>query len=258
MSEVMITKEDDVTTIKLNRPERHNAMTPLMIRELTEAFKHASSDPKLRAIVLTGAGPSFCSGGDLEWMRSTIKYKLEENLKDAENLFEMYAAAASCPVPVIGYIEGNTYGGGLGLVAVCDVAVAEESAMFCFSECKIGLVPAVISSFVMRKMKPNKSREYMLTARPFDAMAALQAGLVEFVGKELEATEYVQSTLKCVRDCGPESVRETKRLLDYVHNHKLNENRDESIRVISERRVSDEGQEGLNSFLQKRKPAWVK
>ena len=258
MSEVIIANENNVLTVKLNRAERHNAMTPLMIRELTEIFKNARTDETLRAIVLTGAGPSFCSGGDLEWMCSTIKYRLEENLKDAENLHEMYTSAANCPVPVIGHIEGHAYGGGLGLVAICDVAIAEESAMFCFSECRLGLVPAVISSFVTRKMRMNKARELMITARPFDAPVAFQAGLIEFVGRELETTEYLESTLKCLRDCGPMAVRETKRLLGFLREHNAKENREESIRVIAERRVSVEGQEGLTSFLQKRKPAWVK
>lgn len=257
MSEIIITGEKNVVTIKLNRPERHNAMTPLMIRELTDAFKNAGANLDTRAVVLCGAGPSFCSGGDLEWMRSTVKYKYEENMKDAENLFEMYSAAARCPVPVIGYIEGHAYGGGLGLAAICDVAIAEESSMFCFSEARLGLVPAVISSFVTKKMRINKARELMLTARPFDASTALGAGLVEFVGRELEATEYLEATLKCFRDCGPMAVRETKRLLEYLRENDGQANRDESIRVIAERRVSAEGQEGLNSFLQKRKPSWV-
>ncbi len=258
MAEIIVTSENNVMTIKLNRPERHNAMTPLMIRELTDAFRQAGDGLKCRAVILKGAGPSFCSGGDLEWMRSTVKYKYEENMKDAENLYEMYAAAADCPIPVLGYIEGHAYGGGLGLAAICDVAIAEESSMFCFSEARLGLVPAVISSFVTRKMRPNKVREFMLTAKPFDAAAALNAGLIEYMGRELEATEYLETTIKCLCDCGPMALRETKRLLGFLREHDNKSNRDESIRVIAERRVSTEGQEGLTGFLEKRKPAWVK
>jgi methylglutaconyl-CoA hydratase len=203
-------------------------------------------------------GASFSAGGDLEWMKSMAKYKFEENLRDAEQLFNMFETIAECPLPVLGYIQGHAFGGGVGLAAVCDIAVAEESALFCFSEGRLGLVPAVISSFVAAKMHKNKMREYMLTARVFNAHQAHDAGLVEFVGRELESKEFFQQTLDAICNEGPEAVRETKKLLGFLRHHPKAAIKSESVRVIAERRVSAEGQEGIASFLAKRKPAWVK
>lgn len=257
MSTVLIKKEKFCYSVKLNRPDKHNAFNPEMIKELTEFFIGADKDKFAGAILLSGAGASFCSGGDLEWMKSMAQFKFEENIEDARALYNMYAAAAQCSLPIVGYLHGSVYGGGLGLAAICDIAIAEATTQFCFSEVKIGLVPAVISSFVLKKMDENKAREFMMTARVFDAEAAQSAGLIEFSGRELEIQEYRDQTIHLLGKSGPEAVRETKKLLNKLQKETSDTVREDCIRVISERRVSPEGQEGLKSFLEKRKPAWL-
>lgn len=257
MSEtVLIKKEKFYYSIRLNRPEKHNAFNPEMIKELTHAFEKVSTDKFAGAILLSGVGPSFCSGGDISWMKSIATYNLQQNMADATLLFNMFEAAANCPLPIIGYLHGNVYGGGVGLAAICDIAIAETSTKFCFSEVRLGLVPAVISSFVMKKMSYNKAREYMLTGETFGTDEASHAGLIEHVCRELEAKEFVRKTLNAIGKNGPEAMRETKWLTNHNRIARPEEIKAESIEVIAERRVSDEGQEGLKSFLEKRKPAW--
>lgn len=253
---VLIKKEKFYYTVRLNRPDKHNAFDPEMIRKLTDFFIKANDDKFAGAILITGAGPSFCSGGDITWMKSIVDYNLQQNTNDATALFDMFEAASKCTIPVIGYVHGNVYGGGLGLTAICDVAIAESSTKFCFSEVKLGLVPAVISSFVMKKMALNKAREYMITGTVFDSQEALNAGLVEHVCRELEAREFIHRTLNSIGRNGPEAVREVKWLIDFNQKSSATDIKTESIQVIAERRVSAEGQEGLKSFLEKRKPAW--
>jgi methylglutaconyl-CoA hydratase len=257
MSEVLISKENFYYNVRLNRPEKHNAFNQNMIAKLTSFFREANNDKFAGAVVLTGAGASFCAGGDIEWMQSMAGYSLKENQADAKLLFEMFEAASDCTLPILGHVQGNVFGGGVGLAAICDIAIAESSTKFCFSEVKIGLVPAVISSFVMKKMNINKARELMLTGRSFSADVAFESGLIEFVGRELESKEYLQSTLANIGKNGPEATRETKKLLEMQRFADKAAIKNESIRVIAERRVSAEGQEGLKSFLEKRTPAWI-
>lgn len=253
----MIKKEKFYYTVKLNRPEKHNAFTVETIRELTEFFKMANNDKFAGAIVLSGEGKSFCAGGDLAWMKSSVHYSLEENKADAKNLFEMYEAASNCNLPILGYLHGNVFGGGVGLAAICDIAIAQVDTVFCFSEVKLGLVPAVISSFVLKKMSPSKAKELMISGQVFNAEIAHAAGLVEFVGRELEAKAYLDVAISSISKNGREATRELKRLLRHSYFSDEKSIKAESIKVISERRVSDEGQEGLKSFLEKRQPAWV-
>ncbi|MEQ1665241.1 MAG: enoyl-CoA hydratase-related protein [Bdellovibrionales bacterium] len=262
MSEVLIKKESFYYSVKLNRPDKHNAFTPEMISQLTDFFVTVEKDKFAGAILLTGAGSSFCAGGDLGWMQSSVKFTYEENLADAKALFQMFDSAAKCSLPIVGYLQGSVYGGGLGLAAICDIAIAEVNSQFCFSEVKLGIVPAVISSFVLRKMNVGKAKELMMTARVFDADTATRSGLVQFSGRELEAQEYLKDTIGLLSKGGPEAVRETKKLIRKVNDLSgnevaANEIKTECIRVIAERRASGEGQEGLKSFLEKRKPAWL-
>ncbi len=258
MSDLLIQKEVDHFSVKLNRPEKHNALTAEMVGELTEFFNKASESVFARAIVITGAGASFCSGADIEWMKSMADYSFEQNRKDAEKLFEMFEAADKCSLPIISYLQGSVFGGGLGLVGISDIAVAEANARFCFSEAKLGLIPAVISSFVLKKMRLNKARELMLTASIFDAKVAYESGLIEYFERELEAKEYVTHSVKNISNNGPGAVQDIKKLLRFLQTGTEPQIKIESVRSISERRVSEEGQEGLASFLQKRKPAWVR
>lgn len=257
MSSVLIKKEKFYYSVKLNRPEKHNAFNPEMIQALTEFFKTASKDKFARAVLLTGAGSSFCAGADLEWMKSMAQIKMKENLADAKALDAMFAAAHDCELPIIGYLQGSVFGGGVGLAAICDIAVAEAATKFCFSEVKLGLVPAVISRYVLKKMQVNKAREWMLTGRVFDASEAKAAGLVECAGRELEAQAYLHETLKMIGQAGPEALRECKKLVGQVCSLPDEEIQEVTTQLIAQRRVSDEGQEGLKAFIEKRKPGWV-
>lgn len=255
MQFIKVEVKDQVQWISLNRPEKRNAFHPGMMAELTKAFRDVSLQ-SARAVVLTGEGESFCAGGDLDWMKSMAGYSLQENAKDSENLFDMYEAVRVCPLPVVGRVKGHAFGGGLGLLAVCDIVAAESKTQFCFSEVKWGLVPAVISSFVLEKMKPSKTREWMLTAKIFSASEGLDAGLLHFEGSESQVDQYVADTLKFLLKAGPEALRETKKLLRFLNENGPEVYRRESTRVIAERRVSAEGQAGLQSFLEKKPTPW--
>jgi len=255
MKNVKVEIKDGVQWLRLNRPEKRNAFEPQMMAEITEVFKKAPSSGA-RAIVLIGEGESFCSGGDLDWMKSMAGYSLEENRRDSENLFDMYEAARTCPLPVIGQIHGHAFGGGLGLVAVCDIVAAESKTQFCFSEVKWGLVPAVISSFVLEKMSPSKAREWMLTAKVFTSPEALDAGLIHFQSDSIQVEQFVTDTLKLLRKAAPEAVSETKKLLRFLDENPRSSYRKESTRVIAEKRVGAEGQAGLKSFLEKKPTPW--
>lgn len=247
---------DSILKITLNRVRVHNAFDANLIKDLTKAFKGAHKNHGARAILLSGLGPSFCSGGDLNWMKSMVKYSKSANQKDAEQLFEMYQSALDCPLPIVGYVHGHVFGGGLGLAAVCDIVAADISTKFCFSEVKIGIAPAVISSFVTRKMQMGKAREYMITGRVFDADEAFRSGLVQYVGRELEAKAFAEDTAKAFLKVGPEAVMHTKKLLNELSGIDTKSVRARCTKLIADRRVSREGQEGMKAFLSKTKPSW--
>jgi methylglutaconyl-CoA hydratase len=256
METVLVQKEKHCLQVTLNRPEVHNAFEPGMIRRLTEIFKNASADTSLRCITLRGKGKSFSAGADLEWMKSMVGYSLDQNLKDSEDLYAMFAALRDCTVPLVGRIHGNVMGGGLGLVAVCDIVAADKECRFAFSEAKLGLVPSVISSFVLRKASRSFARELMLTGEVFGCETAEKLGLIHFYGEPEETDDFVQSKVDFICANGPEAVRATKHILNYVESHGDDDARRETVKTIAERRVSAEGQEGLRAFLEKRKPSW--
>lgn len=258
MAHISIKEHAGVLKIRLDRPDRHNAFHPQMIAELTEAFRTAAQREEVRVVVLSGEGKSFCSGADLAWMKSMADYTLEENREDSHKLFDMFEAARLCPVPVIGQIHGNVMGGATGLVAICDIAAAEESTRFGFTEVRLGLAPAVISPFVLRKLAPAAAREWMLTGRLFSAQEAKEAGLVQFVGTSEEVDQYVRKTINRFLQCGPEAVRETKKLISFVEENQWSSMKEKTASVIAERRVSEEGQEGLRAFFEKSNPSWKK
>ncbi|MGE0761945.1 MAG: enoyl-CoA hydratase-related protein [Bdellovibrionales bacterium] len=256
MKHLLLKEVEQVCTVTLNRPDKHNAFHPEMIRELTEVFQALEKRSDLRAVVLEGAGPSFSAGGDLEWMKSMVKFSNEENVADADRLFAMYQAMAECSLPLIGCVHGNVMGGGLGLVAVCDIVCAEVSTKFSFSEARIGIAPAVISPWVLRKCPQGLVREVMLSARVFSADEAKSYGLIHQVGRSLEIDEFMRSTLHNFSQCGPQAVREAKRLMNFVASQSWSLQRGQATKVIAERRASAEGQEGLKAFLEKRQPTW--
>lgn len=250
--------------VRLARPKLHNAFNAKMISELSAIFDLAAKNTKLRYLLLQGEGPSFCSGADLEWMKSMVSFSLEENTADSDKLFGMFEKLSQLPFPTLACVQGNVMGGGLGLLAACDIVASENSAKFCFSEVRLGLVPAVISSFVLRKIPYSKALELMLTGKTFEAQEAKAIGLIHFVGNELEAENFIDSQIKLFCDAGPQAVRETKFLLSWIAKQNLNPSakplgdsiRERSVSTIARARVSEEGQEGLKSFFEKRTPRW--
>lgn len=257
MSTIIVKEIDGILDITLNRPEIHNAFNPEMISELTMLFSDQNFSVKSRAVVLRGAGESFCAGADLNWMKSMMKFNFEENLADAQRLYTMFDVMKNCPIPVIGKIHGNVFGGGLGLVAVCDIVAAEEKTKYCFSEAKLGLVPSVISPFVRRKVAPHIVRELFLTADLFDSEKAMASGLVHFKGSSSKCDKFIEEKIQSIKKCGKGALISTKKLLNDLESMNDQQTKTETTTVISRRRVSDEGQEGLKSFLEKRKPNWI-
>ncbi len=256
MKFLIITELEKVAYVKLHRPEVRNAFNPEMIGELTQVFQGFQNRKDLRAVVLQGEGKAFCAGADLNWMREMVNFTFAENQADSLVLFTMFEAIANCSLPVIGMIHGAAFGGALGLVAVCDEVIAEEGAQFCFSEVKLGIAPAVISAFVNRKAVAGKVRPLMLSGVVFNAHIAQQAGLVTEVVPVGEGHTTLQKVLHGYLQCGPEAIRETKKLLNSLSGMSWAEQKEATSKLIAERRSSPEGQEGLNSYLQKRPPVF--
>lgn len=255
MSRVLVEDNSGILTISLNRPEKRNAFDAAMIGEITTAFKKAARS-KARAVLLKAEGHSFCAGADLEYMKSMAKFSLKQNQADAKKLFEMFESVLICPLPVLARVQGYVMGGGLGLLSACDIAVAESNSTFAFSEVKLGLAPAVISPFVLRKVQRARAHEWMLTGRRFNAEEALAAGLVQSVGSAGEVDVFVTQVTDHWRECGPEGLRATKSLLSSVPNMSWPRVKRKTAQVIAQRRVSQEGQEGLRAFLEGRSPVW--
>jgi len=243
MDALQIERDDDVLRVTLARPETRNAFDATLIEELAEAFVDVG---KARAVVLAGAGPSFCAGADIEWMRNSVTLSHDENVADANALRRMLDAIDTCPAPVIALVQGHTLGGGAGLVATADIALAHERAVFAFSEVKLGIIPAVISPYAIRKIGESAARRYFVTGERFDAATALRIGLVHEVSADLEGT--LAALLRELRTAGPRAARHAKRLvLDRPDGP-------ETARRIAERRTSAEGQEGLRAFSEGRVP----
>ncbi|MGZ3772499.1 MAG: enoyl-CoA hydratase-related protein [Pseudobdellovibrionaceae bacterium] len=256
MSFVVVTELNQVAYVKLHRPEMRNAFNPEMIAELTKIFKELNIRKDLRAIVLQGEGKVFCAGADLNWMKEMVHFSFEQNREDSLKLFAMFEAMANCTLPIIGLVHGAAFGGALGLVAVCDEVVAEDNTQFCFSEVKLGIAPAVISAFVNIKAVAGKVRPLMLSGVVFNSSVAQQAGLVTEVVPSGDGHVAVQRMLHNYLQCGPEAVRETKKLLNNLHAMTWSQQKESTTTLIAERRASAEGQEGLKSFLEKREPTW--
>jgi len=247
---------DSIATVTLNRPEQHNAFNPVMVSSLTETFHRLSLRNDLRAVILTGSGRSFCAGADLASMREAASYSYEDNLKDAESIFDLMAAVDSCPHPVIGRINGSAMGGGVGLVGCCDIAVAVKRAKFGFSETRLGLVPAVISPFVIAKIGRNNARELFLTGERFDVWYAKEIGLIQHAVDEDDLHEKIDERVQEILKSAPGAARAAKRLVATVPGLSFEDLRSYTTQLIAERRSSDEGREGTEAFLEKREPWW--
>lgn len=245
MPTLRIERDDDLLRVTLARPETRNAFDAELIAELAEAFVDVG---KARAVLLGGDGPSFCAGADVEWMRASVELDHDANVADATALRRMLEAIDTCPAPVVARVQGHALGGGAGLVACADIAVAQSGAVFAFSEVKLGIIPAVISPFALGKIGGSAARRYFVTGERFDAATALRIGLVHEVADDLDGA--VDAVLGELRSAGPRAARHAKRLvLDRP-------DAAETARRIAERRTSEEGQEGLRAFLERRRPTW--
>jgi methylglutaconyl-CoA hydratase len=240
----------------LNRPEVRNALNDEVMAELSSWAAEAREDKTLRAVVLSGAGKTFCAGADVEWMAKTIRYTQEQNLQDATAMSHMFSALNTLPFPLIGRIHGGALGGGAGLAAVCDIVIAEEQAVFGFTEVKLGIVPAVISPFTLAKIGRSAARELFLTGARFSATRAREIGLVHHVVPAAGLDEAVDAALHEILSAGPEAVAAAKSLIANVWGRTMDAAAPLTASVIANRRVSPEGQEGLQAFLDKRKPSW--
>jgi methylglutaconyl-CoA hydratase len=243
MSALRVERDGDLLRITLARPGTRNAFDAALISELAEAFVDIGTP---RAVILAGDGPSFCAGADIAWMRASAELDYDANVADATALRRMLEAIDSCPAPVVARVQGHALGGGAGLVACSDIVLAHERTVFAFSEVKLGIIPAVISPFVLRKIGESAARRYFVTGERFDAQAALQLGLVHEVTSDLDAA--LERVLHELRTAAPRASRAAKRLvLDRPDGA-------ETARRIAERRTSPEGQEGLQAFLAGRTP----
>ena len=247
-----VTREGKTATVTLNRPDTRNAFNEETIAEITRAFRELGADEDLRAIVLAANGPAFCAGADLNWMKKMAGYTHAKNHADALQLAQMLRTIYLCPKPVVAIVQGDCYAGGMGLVAACDIIVAVDEANFCLSEVKLGLIPATISPYVIKAMGENASRRYFLTAERFSAREALRIGFAH----ELDAK--VAEIVKALVNNSPHAVRQAKALVRDVAGQPVN---DALLADTAERiahiRASEQGREGVASFLEKRKPNWL-
>jgi methylglutaconyl-CoA hydratase len=254
---VIAAKEGKVLRLTMNRPQVHNALNSEMIRELAGAFDEAKHDPNVRLVILTGAGESFCAGADLNWMREIIRYSYDQNLRESRELAELMHSIYALPKPTIARINGAVIGGGTGLFSACDIVIASDRAKFGLSEVKIGLVPAAIGPYVIRRIGESAARELFLTGERFDAHRALEIGLVNKVVPHEALDEKVVEVVRLLLSSGPEAIARCKELLQKVPAMGLDEAKIYTAEMIAGLRVSPEGQEGMAAFLEKRKPKWT-
>ena len=249
-------KENYVARVNLNRPEIHNAFNDTMLTELMQVFGEIKHDDSVRVVVLTGNGKSFCAGADLNWMKKMVNYSYEQNIADANRVSDCMYLLYSLQKPTIARVNGAAIGGGMGLLAACDIAIAQENAVLSLSEVKIGLVPACISPYVLKRAGENKCRELFLTGERLAAQRGLEAGLINQVVPMAGLDEAVDHRIKQLLSNGPMAMAACKELLEKVPAMSLEQARPYTAHVIAAMRVGDEGQEGMNAFLKKRRPAW--
>ncbi|MFC1750755.1 enoyl-CoA hydratase-related protein [Pseudomonadota bacterium] len=257
MSDQLLIHTDNrgVCTLTLNRPERHNALNAELIVELVNALTNVNNDPNIRVLVITGNGDSFSSGADMEWMKASANYDEETNRQDAMLFTQLMRTLYDLQKPTIALINGPSYGGGLGVIACCDIAIASTTAKFAFTEVRLGLVPAVISPYVIVKIGPSHARRLFLTAEQFSATQALAFDLVHFVVDKTELNTLVDQQIQHLLKAGPLAARASKLLTPRLATEEVE---NELTALIAALRASPEGQEGLAAFLEKRKPSWIK
>jgi len=256
MADFRIDRTGSIHRIVLDRADRRNAFNDAMIAGLTEAFRGAGSDPDARVVILAGEGEAFCAGADLEWMRRAADLSEEQNRADARRMADMFESIASCPRPVIARVHGGCLGGGVGLVAACDIAIAARDAVFGFSEVRLGLVPAVISPYVLAKVRAGDASRYFLTGERFDADEALRIGLVQIVVEAGNLDATVDALVAEIAQGAPGAQAEAKRLLREIPPLDPDAAKETTTAWIARLRASAEGREGIRAFLERRAPAW--
>jgi methylglutaconyl-CoA hydratase len=258
MNALTMTNQGAVRTLTLSRPDVRNAFNDEVIAELKAAFIEAGQAADVRCVVLAAEGPAFCAGADLNWMRRMADYTRDENLADAGQLAAMLRAIYECPKPTIARVQGDVFAGGVGLVAACDMAVSVDTATYCLSEVKLGLIPATISPYVIRAMGARASHRYFLTAERFSAAEAHRVGLVHEVVAADALDDKVAELTSALVSASPNAVRACKRLVQDVAEREIDDALvAHTVAGIADIRSSAEGKEGVQSFLQKRKPSWL-
>lgn len=254
---VEYTKDGRIANVSFCRPKVHNAFNSTVISEMADVFGKIEKDDDIRVVVITGEGKSFCAGADLNWMRGVVNQSFEENLAESNDLADLFWQIYTCRRPVIGKINGAAIGGGTGFVAVCDIAIAASSAVFSFSEVKIGVVPACIGPYVIKKMGEGKTRELFITGERMKAHRAHEVGLINKVVDDDALDAETDAVVEAILSSGPEAVAMAKRLISEVPGMTPEQFKPYTAEMIAKLRVSDEGQEGMDAFLNKRKPRWV-
>ncbi len=254
---IRIEQQGLVLRVTLNHPEVRNAFTPLMIAELTAVFSHLEAGGEVRAVVLSGAGESFCAGADLTWMGAMAAYTREENVADAVHLAKMLEAVEGCEVPVVARVHGAALGGGAGLVAACDVVVSSSDTLFGFTEARLGIAPTVIAPFVLRKIGPGHARALFVTGERFNAARAERIGLVHRLADRAGLDVAINVALESILSCGPAAVRACKELVAEVPGLSREAARAYTAETIATLRASPEGQEGMRAFLERRSASFV-
>ncbi len=249
--------EGSVGKIVLNRPRVKNAFSDQTIAQIDQALVSAIENPDLRILVITGAGNTFSAGADLGWMKSSVKWSPEQNRADALNLASMLSRIEESPKPIVARIEGACFGGATGIVAACDIAIASESSLFAFSEARLGIAPALISPYLLRKLGPRVCREYFLTGKRFSAPEAAAIGLVNRAVPEEGLDAAVEKTVNHLLACGPQAQLAIKELIARVPELPRNEQAAYTASVIARLRAGEEGQEGMGAFFEKRPASWV-
>ena len=258
MKHLLLDTHAGVTTVTLNRPDVRNAFNDEVIAELTAVFLELGKRPEVRCVVLAGNGPAFCAGADLNWMKRMAGYTREENLEDASGLARMLEVIYTCPKPTIAGVQGDVFAGGTGLVVACDIAVSVDSAQFCLSETRLGLIPATISPYVVRAMGARAAHRWVLTAERFSAAEAHRIGFVHEVVPQAQLDAKVQDIATALVNAGPNAVKASKQLVQDVADREITPGLiRRTVEGIADIRVSEEGREGVKSFLEKRKPNWL-
>ncbi len=256
---IEIVFEDQMATIWLNRPDLHNAMNDIMIGELTQAFADIGANTAMRLIVLRGKGKSFCAGADLNYMKGIAQFGFDENVEDGMRLANLFKAIYECPIPTLALVHGAAYGGANGLVAACDIVLAADETTFAFSEVKLGIAPATIGPYVIRRIGEYGARELMITGKRFNGKEAEKWRLINHAVPEAELEDCLSKMLRIILSSGPMAVRATKNLIQTVVNEGSSSESmsDYTANLIAQLRASKEGQEGMAAFLDKRKPNWM-